>query len=710
MTEWFSIREVVEALFPSLIGLPSIEGKYRALNARARREGWDDRQNRRGEPLCRRREGKGGGRVYHYSVFDRETQTALMAQIKAEPQTGTGTAKQAAMWLEYEALDDKKKAVAMERLEFIREVEVLVRGGCAKNLAISELCKDRTVNGRTPSVRTVYNWFDAIEGLDSADHLPPLAPRNQGRALSDRIGDEAWDFFRSDWLRLARPNAASCHRRLVAAAKEHGWGTIPPVKHFIRKIEHDIPLPVQVLAREGEDAVKKLYPAQERDRSHLHALEAVNADGHRFDVFVEWPDGKVERPCMTAIQDLYSGMILAWRIDRSENKEAVLLAVGDMVTDFGIPKIIYLDNGRNFASKWLTGGMPNRYRFKVKDNEPAGLLKCLDVEVSWTTPYSGQSKPIERAFKDLCEDVSKHPKFDGAYTGNSPTNKPANYGERAVPIDTFLKILAEGVTEHNQREGRRSKNCGGRSFAQTFSASYAISPIKKAVPEQARLWLLAAEGVKAQRPDGAIKHMGNRFWAPFLNNHIGKELTIRFDPENLSAGLHVYRLDGCYLGFAEIIEAVGFNDASAAREHNRARRDFIKALKLQRDAQQRLSPEEVAAKLPTTDELPLPEAKIVKMATFDSKEIMRREPDAAEPLTEAQQEIQTALIEDLESHRAKPAKETAGDRYLRAIQLESDLAEGLQVDKQKEIWLRGYRKTNEYRTQKMLAEIGSATA
>ncbi|HOK71525.1 MAG TPA: hypothetical protein PLM83_08745, partial [Bacillota bacterium] len=35
-------------------------------------------------------------------------------------------------------------------------------------------------------------------------------------------------------------------------------------------------------------------------------------------------------------------------------------------------------------------------------------------EVHWTTPYHGQSKPIERAWKTLCEEVSKHPKFAGA--------------------------------------------------------------------------------------------------------------------------------------------------------------------------------------------------------------------------------------------------------------------------------------------------------
>ncbi|WP_245528436.1 transposase domain-containing protein [Gluconobacter morbifer] len=48
-----------------------------------------------------------------------------------------------------------------------------------------------------------------------------------------------------------------------------------------------------------------------------------------------------------------------------------------------------------------TGGIPNRFRFKVKEDEPVGIMTQLGVEVHWTTPYSGQSKPIERAWTGL---------------------------------------------------------------------------------------------------------------------------------------------------------------------------------------------------------------------------------------------------------------------------------------------------------------------
>ena len=74
-----------------------------------------------------------------------------------------------------------------------------------------------------------------------------------------------------------------------------------------------IPEHQRVLLRQGVDALRRMFPAQQRDRGVFHAMEAVNADGHTWDVFVKWPDQTVGRPHMVAFQDLYSGKILAWR-------------------------------------------------------------------------------------------------------------------------------------------------------------------------------------------------------------------------------------------------------------------------------------------------------------------------------------------------------------------------------------------------------------
>ncbi|VEJ45443.1 Bacteriophage Mu transposase [Bartonella vinsonii] len=230
---------------------------------------------------------------------------------------------------------------------------------------------------------------------------------------------------------------------------------------------------VVVLAREGEEKAKKLYPAQRRDRSNLHALQAVNMDGHKLDVFVNVPWAeKPVRLYLIAIQDLYSGKILSWRLSDAETWEIVRLVIGDMVEAYGIPERMTLDNGRAFISKWISGGVQNRFRFKIKPDDPQGLLMSLGVQLQWTTPYSGQSQPIERAWRDLAEAISKHPFCAGAYTGNKPDAKPEDYGKRAIGFEEFKAHVGAQICAHNAQTGRKVLTCVGRSFDETFVESY----------------------------------------------------------------------------------------------------------------------------------------------------------------------------------------------------------------------------------------------
>jgi hypothetical protein len=332
-------------------------------------------------------------------------------------------------------------------------------------------------------------------------------------------------------------------------------------------------------------------------------MQAVNADGHKFDVFVRWEDGTIGRPVMVAWQDLHSDKVVGHRLDQGESWTLVRLAFADMVESFGIPEEAWLDNGRAFASKWLTGGMPNRYRFTVRDDEPEGILTQLGVTVHWTTPYHGQSKPIERAFRDLCEEIAKHPKCAGAYTGNAPDAKPENYASRAVPIEDFRALVVEQIARHNARSGRRSAVAAGRSFDDVFAASLAApgTMVKRATEEQRRMFLSAAEGVTARKPTGELEFAGNRYWAEALADQIGRKLVIRFDPQDLLRPLPVYTLDGRFICEAECIEATGFNDIDAAREHAKKRRLYVKRMREALKLERTLSIDEVAALMPSPE-------------------------------------------------------------------------------------------------------------
>lgn len=611
MKPWYTAAE--------LAGLPGLPGTRRQVATRATREGWERRT----------RSGRGGGYEYAARCLPEETRTHLVmqdmrtsGQEAAEERTAKeGVAKDGRhhpsaphedarreqRWARFERLPGKHKDEAARRAAICDRALALAAAGEPRVQACADAAREAGAHGAT-----VRRWLAKVRGIPRADWLPELAPSYTGRIATAECSPEAWEYIKADWLRPEAPRLAACHERLKRAAAEHGW-QVPSLDTLRRRLRREVPRAARVLSRRGAEALDRLYPAQRRDRSALVAMEAVNADGHRWDVFVRWPDGHVARPVGVFWQDLYSGKMLAWRVGETECAELVRLSCGDMVTRYGIPRAAYLDNGRGFASKWITGRMAWRHRFTVRDEEPAGVLTQLGVEVHWVTPYRGQAKPIERAFKDFCEHIAKHPAFAGAYTGNTPTAKPENYGSKAVPLERFLQVLESEVNAHNARQGRRTAVCQGRSFDQAFADSYAVAEVRKATAEQRRLWLLAAEGVRAHKETGQVDLLGNVYWHEALVDHAGRRLTARFDPQRLHEPVHVYTLDGRYVCTAECRVAAGFEDVDAARSHARAKGDWKRAQKAALAAERRMGIDQVADLTPLVEAPEPPDAAVVRV-------------------------------------------------------------------------------------------------
>lgn len=616
---WWTAHELALQTLP---GLPTTKRK---INEVAAQQGWASRTNANGDRLARDKKGRGGGLEYHYSVLPTSAVAALVARGEIMARNEAAAVPQSEAWAAYDALPDTKKAVAMFRKSVLEEVEALQRAGYAEGGAVTHVVTLHGARARQGEgdhhafgASTVRNWKGLVKGLNRGDWLPALAPRTTGRTATAEVDPEAWEFLKGDYMRLSQPSFESVMDRLLDAAQLHGW-TLPSAKTLKRKLDREIPTPIMVLAREGSEKLERMFPPMMRDRSEFHALQAVNADGHRWDVFVQFPDRpKPQRPLMLAIQDLYSGKILAWRIAENEGADTVRLAFGDLFREHGVPDLVWLDNGRGFASKWITGGSANRFRFKTKPEDPVGVLTALGCEVRFTRPYSGRSKPIERAFRTLCDHGAKHPEFQGAYTGNSPMAKPEDYASRAVPLDVFKAVVADVIRRHNTKPNRQTRVCRGvLSYDQAYEASLSKALIRRATEAQLRMCLLAHEAVTADKLTGAVNLFGNRYWSEFLSEHRGQKVVVRFDPDRLhEEPAHVYALSGEYLGAAEIQEAAGFADAAAAREHSRRRGAWLRKQKELLDLEGRLSAAAVADLLPDVsddDMEPTPAPRVVRM-------------------------------------------------------------------------------------------------
>ncbi len=609
---WFTAADLAALALP---GLPKAKRKVNELAADRR---WAFQRGPDGAEMARPRAGRGGGLEYHVGLLPPAATAELMRRgLLAAPEPASnvvalhpGTPKDEApdqLWAWFERQPHAAREEARRRLRALNAVDMIERGGQTRTAAVAQVAAAHSV-----SCATIWNWIGFCAGVAHLDRLPRLCPRRQGGGAEAEIDDIAWQVFKSDYLRPERPTYASCYHRLKAYAEARGL-EIPHVKTLQRKLEREVDGRVILAKRQGAEALRRAMPPQQRTVADLSALELVNIDGHKWDVFVRWPDGRIARPMMVAIQDIYSRKFLGWRIGASENVTLTRLAFADVFKTYGIPTGCVLDNGRAFASKDITGGAKTRFRFKIRPEDPAGLLTSLGVEIHWATPYRGQSKPIERGFRDLCDHGAKHPAFAGAYTGNRPDAKPENYGSKAIDLDIFTRVAGQIIAAHNARLGRRTEMARGGSFEQVFAESYARSPIRKAAPEHLRMALLAADQVTADRQTGAITLYDNRYWTDALSTVAGQRVTVRFDPDNLASEVHVYALDGRFLVSAPAIEATGFLDVESAKARAKQEGAWRKAVRTAAELENLLSADQLAALLPDDEpEFEAPEPSVIR--------------------------------------------------------------------------------------------------
>jgi transposase InsO family protein len=594
--EWLSAAEIAG------LGLPGAPSSKQGVLNLADADGWRARVDNLGRPLVRPRAGRGGGAEYHWSLLPAAARAEMARRGMIggpieEPARATKPAKGGAIdcWQAWNVASDAAKERAAKRAAAVRAAEGLIEALGSVQAGVDAAAKEANV-----SRSALFGWRERVKLAPRDQWAPLLLDQAKAGGREAAIPEELWQFYISWWLR-PKPTHSAAYRRTVNEAAKLGIAPVPSAKTFQRRVEREIPREVVLLKREGWDKARLVIPQAERSVEGLSAMDIVNLDGHKWDVFCRFEDGKIGRPMMVAIQDVYSRKMLAWRIGRAETAGLSRLVFADLFRHWGIPKKVLTDNSRAFASKWITGGAANRFRFSIKPDDPLGLLPLLGIDVHWATPRRGQAKPIERAFRDFAQTIAHHPAFHGAWTGNSVANKPENYGSRAVPIEELRAIVAAEIAEHNAREGRRTEAAGGLdSFDSVFAASYESAAVGRATAEMLELALLAADRVTADRDSGAIRLFGNRYWSSEIAHLAGQKVIVRYDPEALHEGVSVWDADSRFVARVPVWEKTGFLTADHGKARMKAEADLKKAIRAQADALNLLAPADLAERVRET--------------------------------------------------------------------------------------------------------------
>lgn len=241
---------------------------------------------------------------------------------------------------------------------------------------------------------------------------------------------KAWyDVFKQLWLKEGCPSLNSCWQGTLGWAKiedsDFNFKTFPSGISFKRAVEAQYNISQIYRARYGDFMWRKKYGYYiDRDYSNVKPGDCWVSDHAQLDVMVLSKDGVPSCPWITVWQDFTTGKWLGWTLFiGNPNSDRIFETWYKTALEFGLPKEILIDNGKDYRSKDFAGGRPKAHSGLVVGEEDAkvSMVHRMGIEVHFSEPYNSQAKPIERGFNTLKEALSKH---EIGYRGGNVVERP----------------------------------------------------------------------------------------------------------------------------------------------------------------------------------------------------------------------------------------------------------------------------------------------
>lgn len=480
-----------------------------------------------------------------------------------------------ARW-EVASLPNQKRAIhRVKAMHFLQQQ-------LGKGLSMGEARKLTGIEfGCSPT--TTINWGNQVKGVPEELWAPIFLDGLSGQKKPYKpLSKELMALIGKLYLKRNKPTMKTVRRSILKRQDELSK-EIQSIDRTTLKRQFDqiYPYSTQCLEREGPKVWEETcWPSMKRDRSGFKACELLIGDGHRVDYMVVDEQGREFRPMLTFWQDGGSNYLFEPFVGEVENTDSIRRSFIQVCKEYGVPRVVSVDNGMGYASKQMSGGDPNRKRFKKVEKEAKGVFQSLGIHTIWAQVAHGQSKPIERAFGTLEELLKGHAQLDAAYRGNCPKNRPET-GRKAIPIDIFKRCLREAVFEYNTERGRRSEGvrANGRSYMELFKAKQAETTFRKLESWEETYCLY--KPVKKTVPTsnaGCFTLNQVTYKNEALVEFMGTEIQIRYNPDDYTDA-SAYTLEGRFICRLDVVQAVGYLDDEHKSKANRLKQIAKKAAK-----------------------------------------------------------------------------------------------------------------------------------
>jgi hypothetical protein len=320
----------------------------------------------------------------------------------------------------------------------------------------------------------------------------------------------------------------------------------------------ECPMPVATLARAGEKAfndrcglfVDRLY-------DDMQSNDYWIADGHSIDVITQGDDGarQTHRLTLSAFIDARSGIYVGWVVTDNPSSDATLCALRKAIKQYGIPRYLYVDNGREYLN-YDIGGMGHRARKRHVDiNLPTPILSRLGIQMTNAIPRNAQAKIIEREFRNF---TFLSQLFE-TWTGSNPVVKPEKLKHKLkagrIPTDGELTQVVEDMIEgyfNQQIYNGKVVTDRGRTRYEVYNAH--LGQVRRAAEEDLNLMMMRSTRLQTIGQNGVyVRVSGEKiyYFCDELFMMQGQKVFVRYDPEVMDA-VRIYDENEKYLLTAPI--------------------------------------------------------------------------------------------------------------------------------------------------------------
>lgn len=409
----------------------------------------------------------------------------------------------------------------------------------------------------TRSRSSFYRWLKLTKRGDADKLVDKRGGHNRGKSSIPKVYQE---YFLNLYLQQTKPSRTFCYNQTKLLANENG-DIIPGIKAFKNLIKN-LPEALIIRKREGKKAFEdKCEPYTERDYSLLDANDWWVADHHEWDIFVRIPDGKggwkLERPWGSYWMDMRTRKVMSSIIRiESPNSDIVLCSFGLGVKEFGIPKGVRLDNGKDYKAKDLFQSDELEH---IKSKFCKSVAENLQMDYTYAIPYNAKAKPIERLFNTFEAQLGKqYP----SYAGSNAKQRPEDLKD--VPIMDII-TLEEFIQQHKQyvyEIYNKSSHTGNSMYKQAPDEVWKEELEKhgfklRGMPKEDLYFSLMR--VKGKRKIGrnGIQFNHVHYHNPNFQHYFGTEVIAKYDPTKPEL-LYVFDLDENFLFLAEEVKKRGW--------------------------------------------------------------------------------------------------------------------------------------------------------